>query len=516
MINTSIWDIDILNYTIEEIKDEIQLYINFSENIDCNFYCNDPPSTPLSFIEKLIYSNIEFHSKKLNIDLKDTSITFWTKRTEYDFGYIHMHKDHCDYEARVYGIQERRPLFTSLIYFDDNDTPTLVTDISDETNFMESKQMVLSFPKFLKNIVFDSGKYYHGESYLSDYKLKPRKTIVIALWKKEDKPLYVPVFDSKLYYYYSFVRYQRQINYSKFENVEFVYKSRDTQVIVPIKDFKLINKDFFNTLIIKKDITVMYRFYELLKNLEHDTIILNYSEILNTCNYENMNCHIELFKMNHHMIHLQELYELFNEREQTLNHTNVTILEKYVTIISEYHINKLNLKKKMKITFNYAYDTIHSGKNNSLFTIVSFFQDGFFCLTDSNYDNYKYKIFDKMLVLKPNKINQVIFSGEFSHRCKNALIINLWDIPENNEDNIKDNFKDTTQINELVTFKQIKTLPQHLCVEDNIFEEYMYNKKDMKFEDNHDLLIFNNKEREREKQKNTVLDLKINKLDFPY
>lgn len=518
MINTTLWNIDILNYSIEDIKDEIELFINFSENIGCNFYCNDQSS--ISFIEKLIYTNVQFHSKNFNIDLNDTCITFWTKKTEYQFDYIHMHQDHCDYEARVYGTQDKHPLFTSLIYFDDNDTPTLVTDISSEKNFMESTQMILSFPKFLKNLVFDSGKYYHGEAYLSDYKLKNRKTLVIALWKKENKPLHVPRFDSKLYYYYSFINNERIINFSKFENVEFNYKSRDTQVIVPIKDFTLINKDFFNKLIIQKDKKVMYRFYELLKDFDHDTIILNYSEIVNTCNYENMNCHIELFQMIHNMINLQHLYELFNEREQTLNYTNLNILEKYVNKISAYHIDKLNLKKKIKITFNYAYDMIHSGKNNPLFTIVSFFENnGLFCLTNSDYDDYKYKVFDKMFVFKPNKINQVIFSGRFSYRCKNALIINFWDIPENFENNFED-IKQISKINkisEFVFFKQIKLLPKQIFIENNIFEECMYNKKYVTFEDDEDIFILNNKETKKDEVKDTVLDTnKINKLDFPY
>jgi hypothetical protein len=63
----------------------------------------------------------------------------------------------------------------------------------------------------------------------------------------------------------------------------------------------------------------------------------------------------------------------------------------------------------------------------------------------------------------------------------------------------------------------MKPSPKQIFIENNIFEDCMYNKKDVIFEDDVDIFILNNKETEKQKEKNIIVDTnKINKLDFPY
>jgi hypothetical protein len=122
-----------------------------------------------------------------------------------------MHKDHCDYESRVFKTEIKKPLFTSLIYFNNNTSPTLITEISSTDDLYNSKvlksKLGISFPKKYKNICFDSGNYYHGEAYLSDNIDKERKVLVIALWDNDNTPSYIPYFSSDLFYYYLFNNY---------------------------------------------------------------------------------------------------------------------------------------------------------------------------------------------------------------------------------------------------------------------------------------------------------------------
>ena len=93
----TIWNIDIQRNN-EELMDN---FLSFSEKINSNFILNLNKKN-YCFIEKIIYDTVYFHSKRMNIDLTNKSITFWSKMSTDNMDYIHMHKDHCDYESRVF------------------------------------------------------------------------------------------------------------------------------------------------------------------------------------------------------------------------------------------------------------------------------------------------------------------------------------------------------------------------------------------------------------------------------
>ena len=454
VINMSTWTIHLSNsYTKNEMDrftEAINFFINYSCYINVNFFLNMENDT-FCFIEKFIYDNILFHATQLNIDLSDKYISFWTKKEEYNFEHIHTHIDHCDYESNIYKTEKKAPLFTSLIYFDDNSSPTLVTDIT--RDMYKNKQfinihnnkIVLSFPKVLKNLVFDSGKKYHGESYLADYEIGDRKSIVIAVWDKENKPLHIPYFDRTLYYYYLFNRYDRPIYENELHEFDktnelITIKNRDNTIVtIPMHNSNLINNDFFCKLIITKEKNIMYQFFNLLKHIENpDTVVFDFSDIVKNP-YENMNCYIEQFQimLKHDVIKQQELIQevmlLQNEYLFNINKEYFSMLEKYIYDISLFHMNTMNIQfNDIYITFQFANNnTMHVNKQPFM-SCVTFLEDSIdpFYITDVDNESYKFKNFqnNKMFLTIPKKMMHIIFSGGnyYKHNDMMMLVIHFW------------------------------------------------------------------------------------------
>jgi len=237
-----------------------------------------------SYIEKIIYDIILFHCDNLKINLDDKYVSFWAKDTEYNFDYIHMHVDHCDYESRIFDLQIKKPLFTTILYINDNTTPTLITNVKkDDKNFNKNDNMLIfTFPKKFKNIIFDSN-YYHGEAYLKNTKLTERKVIVIALWDKNNKPLYMPYFNNDCFnffifnYYYYKIHEENENFYLKKNNIVSFKNSDNNSVSLKTYDKELIN-NLFNNLIIDKKKDCLYKFNDIFKNFNNvDTFIVKFN-----------------------------------------------------------------------------------------------------------------------------------------------------------------------------------------------------------------------------------------------
>jgi hypothetical protein len=290
----SVWNFDILSSKENDINnydDMINDFLFFSNRLRVNFFL-DLKKTTYSFIEKIIYDTVKFHCNRLHIDLNDKAVSFWSKSTEYNFEYIHMHIDHCDYEARMFGTEIKKPIFTTLLYFNDNECPTLVTDVTREMCnkkdfFNNNNKVAFSFPKSFKNIAFDSGNYYHGESYLSDYEQKERRVIVIAIWDTDNKPSHIPYFQTDLFNYFSFSFFYRTIDETRGDEYEkdkklVTFENTDNNIItIKINDSELINDGFFEDLLSKREKKTMYRFHHILKKIKNpDTIILDFSNII--------------------------------------------------------------------------------------------------------------------------------------------------------------------------------------------------------------------------------------------
>lgn len=276
-----------------EYNNIIDDFLFFSKKLSVPFLL-DLNKTTYSFIEKIIYDNIKFHSNRLNIDLSNRVVSFWSKTTEYNFNYTHMHIDHCDYESRMFNTEIKKPLFTSVLYFNDNDCPTLLTDVTREMNNkidflnINNTKLGFSFPNTFKNIVFNSGNYYHGECYLKEYKQKERKVIVIAVWDKKDEPSYLSYFNNELLNSFLFSFFERPIHntvnivkYDKITTLLIVKETTNNIINIKINNSQLINNSFFVDLLVYKKKDVIYRFnqiFEKFKNL--DTFVLDFSNII--------------------------------------------------------------------------------------------------------------------------------------------------------------------------------------------------------------------------------------------
>ena len=515
MNDADVWTIDLNNlYSKNHIRfiEEIDTFLNFSQTTNVVYALN--MNNRFSFVEKLIYDNVMFHLKRLNINKNNKSISFWTKKQEYDFDYIHMHIDHCDYECRVYKYEKKRPLFTSIIYFNDNNCPTLITDVTENMcktkKFSNNNKLILSFPKILKNIVFESGKYYHGESYLSDYKLSDRKTIVIAVWEEENKPLYIPNFDIMFCYYHAFVNDGRLINkesYNEFDKdmTVFNYKKRDdTIIMIKLNDNNIINYNFFYRLIIEREKTILYELSDIIyKNTTNpDTIIIDFSNILIKQEYHNMKCYIEEYNLTTKLdirgeeTLFNELLIMDDEYSLDINKRTFTILEKYVYDISIFHINELEMSiDDLYISFKFINNKndnefkIRCNNNFPYMSCITFLEEtsNQMIITDIDKESYMYKNFEnkKLCLIHPKKFMHIAFSGNNYIKTIScmSIIINFWKKSNiMNIENYNKNYDSSySKYEPYFLLKKQQYLPKQIEIKkNNLLESLLYKNEDIK------------------------------------
>lgn len=503
MVSSTIWTIDLNNKYKSEYENlikEINIFFDFSDYQNINFLLNHNNDN-FCFIEKLIYDNIKFHCNRLNIELDDKYISFWTKKHEYDFDFIHMHIDHCDYESRVHNKEIKRPIFTSILYFDDNNCPTLITDITidmyNKKDFSNSKQMYFSFPKKLKNIVFEGGKYIHGESYLSDYEKSNRKAIVIAIWNKENKPLYLPYFDKNFYYYHLFFFCERRIDeneYDKFNKDDTLLdiKTRDNIIKLFLTNDDVLNYDFFKRLIINKKKNVLYCLNNLFKNIKDlDTVIIDYSELIIKENFNNMNNFIDIFDINfdNNISLYKELKTIEQEYILDLTNEKKSIVEKYVYDIVLFNLNMINKNiDDFQISFNFinnisSYNLFENNNCLPILSSITFLDDCEkpFLISDININDYKYKFFEKnkSLLFIPNKMTHYIFKGNyyFYNFNNNGFVINIWKKTDKLDFKIYNN-KNYLYENDIINYVLKKNIIKPIEIYYNnhiLYEHLLYN-----------------------------------------
>ena len=519
----STWTIGI-NSRYEKKLDRYNFLLNkfilFSENVKVTFSLN-MESSSYSFVEKFISDNIKFHMKRLNIKSDSKKcVSFWTKRTEYDFDHIHMHIDHCDYESRVHNTEIRKPIFTSIIYLEENSCPTLITEVTRDMvksgDFLKNNnKMCFSFPKTLKNIVFESGKYFHGESYLTDYEKSSRKTIVIALWDEDNTPLFLPHFDRHFFYYYLFVEYQINIDKNEFDefstdDILCTLENRDDQIItIPVTDIGLLNGDFFHKLIVDREKKILYRFAKLINTIKNpDTVILDFSNLpLSRKLFPGMNCQIERFKMTfkadtkHEHYLFKEILKLKEEVILSSKKENMDMIEQYVYDICTSHLISID---DFQITFGIANNNTYTFSQNE-----DAYQTCVVCLEDSetpllfsdiDSDSFKYKELEKRTIclIPTRKDEHIFFSGSYYHKyfSNKLLIIKFWrkNVPiKFNQYTCLNGVVERSNVNSRLYLKKKDNFAITAFLDEDIFHELVYNSNpnfnniDIKL--NNDLLV---------------------------
>jgi len=183
MNSIDIWNIQNL-LTNEEMIEIINNNVNKSTKL------LDLSKSLLSPYEKFVYDTASYHFKRLSIDINNLNnyyVEFWCKNK---FETHRLHVD-CDEYEKMTKLNYIHPLLSCVTYFNDNNCPTIITNIDMDTykykEFENQTELFLSMPKCNKQITFD-GKYYHGSTLLDNsFKNDSRYIIAINLWDKKPK-----------------------------------------------------------------------------------------------------------------------------------------------------------------------------------------------------------------------------------------------------------------------------------------------------------------------------------------
>lgn len=291
--NFKSWSLDI-NATSEEKIEYAQMMDDLFSYGGCSptNYFLDLNKKKYGFIEKFIYDIAIHHFDRLGIkEINDNHVSFWFRFLDNGKNDMNIHIDHDYYEHSKKGTELLRPMCSTLTYLNESSNPSLITEVTLEMSKSKvfhklNKSMCFSFPKIMKHVCFNSGKYFHGETSLIECKKRSkRQVLVIAIWDKNNKPLHVPFFNNDMFEYWRFSTLGREIkpftvcNESHLVN----FMSIDSQIqIIPITDNRIINNDFFDSLISNVNVQVVQKLSGLINKFrsKSSTFVLDFSSIM--------------------------------------------------------------------------------------------------------------------------------------------------------------------------------------------------------------------------------------------
>ena len=284
--NLNKWQIDFGNE--EETNEHFGILLNDCRSSDLldYVYLLDHSKENLDIIEKYIYDIVEFHLSNMNILLDDNIfVEFWFK-TYSDYN---MHIDSDDIRVSKNNASPR-PFLSSITYLNDDESPTVFTNISLDSykhkKFEENNSLIFYFPKKLNHVVFDGGNYFHSKCNLfnNKYELKERNTLLINLWnikpmgiKYYDSTSRNQFFDGNKFRLYSYNKY-KVLPLINFKNQNYKYKTYET-------DKNVLSKEFFQEILYnKKDKNIFNRFnsfFENYKETGHNVFVLKENKLQN-------------------------------------------------------------------------------------------------------------------------------------------------------------------------------------------------------------------------------------------
>ena len=272
-LNINTWNITLTQNNIDNYDIHTLIHYYFMPRDEGMTYLLKPDLDKYSVIEKFVYETAIFHFKQLGIEYnKDEHFI--------EFCFKNNYISTCDVDTD----EENRPILTCITYLSASNIPTFITDINYNDNineyYSEKNKINLSFPKYLKQITFNGGKYYHGTCKVFENETSSElKILSIILWNK--KKVKVPYYDSKIFEYglYSKQRIKMIDSYIdkniKLTNIHKIHCPKGEFFINKNKnDEYIINKSFFKDLI-------------NLENGKHNYLFYRFSNILNENNFEN-------------------------------------------------------------------------------------------------------------------------------------------------------------------------------------------------------------------------------------
>jgi hypothetical protein len=403
-INCKIWKIKFNEANIDELANLIDLLNDY-----CDYFCTtigedhfllDMNKEHFSLLEKIVYDIAVFHFKKLNItNLESNFVTFWFRNIPECC--IEHHNIHIDKNTDNKNCHNKiLPLITTITYLCEHENPTIITDIQEKMNTEkkftnENTRLTFSFPKVLKQVSCNFGKYYHGECHTSasfkgncasfegncaSFKgncftkntnnVKKRNVLALALWDKE--PGYRNFYNKNLLNY-MYLNKHIPINKFKRFNKETeilnILERNENKINIRLNGAynNILNDDFYDNILNKGIDNEIYKFSNLFEQYkDYDVFTFN--------NGNNQITTIEV-SVEYNLI----IKNVFTNNELFDSIYNQYIIDKNIISIIDtiiFNFNGILFSLNSKTTY----------KNNTSFTINNMFitNNQYFAKLDEN------------------------------------------------------------------------------------------------------------------------------------
>jgi hypothetical protein len=277
--NLNTWKISIHNET-QNIKKSLSDCFKIHDPLT---YLLNTNKSHFSIIEKFIYEIAEFHFNRLNMQFDNTKhIEFWFK-TQADCNNFHFDCDEYDKNINQPEILSA-PLLSCIIYLNNNDIPTVITNVkpphNEQQKYTENNTFAVSFPKYLKHITFDGGNNRHGISKLFEAD-EIRYVLAINLWNKQ--PTCVPYFNDSIFKYIIYSETKEKIemtNISKDEKIIDIRLDMKNTKTITLTNQDVINPDFFEDIFNNGKHDGFFKIGEMIKEdlKDFDTFLFEFPE----------------------------------------------------------------------------------------------------------------------------------------------------------------------------------------------------------------------------------------------
>lgn len=307
-------------------------------------------------IEKSVYDIADFHLRRMNTDFV-TNVTI-----EFSFSSnmntIHIEGDnHSNKEKRI----SKKPLLTTMTYITDSNSPLLITNIDEDAykfKNLEDKNMCIFFPKRMKHVSFDGGKYYHHKNIFNMDNIG--RVLYINLWV-DYCPKNIPYYNKK--WCNNIDEFAKDTNLIHFTNKNENIKKISSNIDV-------FNDNFFEKMLYKRNADVFYHVGTVLEREEldiYDTFILH----ANTSDNLVDNSSIDKTTISNGNASFQKkitgLNEHFIEKEIIPNEMSKWMAHEIEIHLSKYHCNQIDtnnvvnvdsIPKLLKYIVKNLFDTI--------------------------------------------------------------------------------------------------------------------------------------------------------------
>ena len=337
-----------------EILSECLANIDNSSDIFNKSFILNHSKFSFDVIEKYVYDIAHFHLRRMNTDFT-TNVTI-----EFSFSLntntIHITGDHhSNKEKRI----SKKPILTTMTYITDSKSPLLITNIDEDAykfKNLEDKNMCIFFPKRMKHVSFDGGKYYHNKNIFNMDNIG--RVLYINLWVDycpKNIPYYNEIWSNNIE---EFGKDNKLIHFTeKNENIKKISSNAD-----------VFNDRFFEKMLYKKNTDIFYHFGTILERGEldiYDTFILHAEKTIDDSNIDKKipvtSQHTPLQKK------ISGLNEHFIEKEIIPNEISKWMAHEIEKHLSKYHrcqidtntvISVDSIPKLLKYIVKNLFDTI--------------------------------------------------------------------------------------------------------------------------------------------------------------